>query len=43
VDEFFRNAPKIIEEAAKNPLGILALIILSLSFLAFMYFATPLN
>ena len=38
MDEFFRNAPKIIEEAAKSPLGIAALIVLAFTFLAFFYF-----
>jgi FtsH-binding integral membrane protein len=38
MDEFFRNAPKIIEESAKNPLALVALIILALSFLGLFYF-----
>jgi hypothetical protein len=38
MDEFFRNAPEIIEESAKNPLALVALSILALSFLGLFYF-----
>ncbi len=38
-DKFFEQAPKIIAEAAKSPLGIVALIILALSVLGFLFFA----
>jgi hypothetical protein len=38
VDEFFRIVPQIIEESAKNPLALIALIILALSFLGLFYF-----
>jgi hypothetical protein len=38
MDEFFRNVPRIIEESAKNPLALVALIILALSFLGLFYF-----
>ncbi len=37
--EFFKQAPQIIAEAAKKPLGIVALVILALSVLAFVFFA----
>jgi low affinity Fe/Cu permease len=38
MDEFFRSAPQIIEAAAKNPLGLTALVILSFSVLALLFF-----
>ncbi|MCH7539264.1 MAG: ATP-binding protein [Proteobacteria bacterium] len=38
MDKFFEQAPKIIAVAAKSPRGIVALIILALSALAFVYF-----
>ena len=34
IEKFFEQAPKIIAEAAKSPLGIVALVILALSGLA---------
>lgn len=36
--EFFENAPKIIAEAAKSPLGICALLILTIALLAWLFF-----
>ena len=36
--EFLENAPKIITESAKSPLGICALLILAISLLAWMFF-----
>ncbi len=39
MDKFFDQAPKIIAAAAKSPLGIVALVILALSVLAFVFFA----
>ncbi len=38
-DKFFEQAPKIIAEAAKKPLGIVALIILALSALGITFFS----
>ncbi len=38
-DKFFEQAPKIIAEAARKPLGIVALIILALSVLGLAFFA----
>ena len=38
-DKFFEQAPKIIAEAAKSALGIVALIILALSVLGLAFFA----
>jgi len=38
MDQFFKNLPAIIEQAAKSPLGIAALIILLLSGLAYVFF-----
>jgi len=38
VNKLVEQAPKIIEEAAKSPLGLLALMILALSVLAFFFF-----
>lgn len=38
MDAFFRYVPAIIEESAKNPLALVALIILALSFLGLFYF-----
>ncbi len=38
-EKFFEQAPKIIAEAAKRPLGIVALIILALSALGLAFFA----
>jgi TolA-binding protein len=38
MDKLFDQAPKIIEEAAKSPLGLLALMIIALSVLAFLFF-----
>jgi hypothetical protein len=37
-DEIVKQAPNIIEQAAKSPLGILALIILVLAVLAYFFF-----
>jgi hypothetical protein len=38
MDKLFEQAPKIIEEAAKSPLGLFALMILALSILALLFF-----
>lgn len=38
MSNFFDQAPRIIREAARNPLGLLALVVLALSFLAFTFF-----
>jgi hypothetical protein len=38
MDKLFEQAPKIIEEAAKSPLGLLALMIMALSILALFFF-----
>jgi hypothetical protein len=38
VEQFFKNLPAIIQEAAKSPLGIAALVILLLSGLAYVFF-----
>jgi hypothetical protein len=35
---FFDNAPAIIEAASRRPLGIVALIIMAFSFLAYLFF-----
>ncbi len=39
MDKLFDQAPKIIAAAAKSPLGIVALVILALSVLAYFFFA----
>ncbi len=36
-DKFFENLPKVIEAAAKNPLGIVALAIIAISFIISMF------
>ena len=38
MEKLFEQLPKIIEEAAKSPLGLLALMIIALSLLAFFFF-----
>jgi hypothetical protein len=38
MNQFFKNLPEIIGQAAKSPLGIAALIILLLSGLAYVFF-----
>lgn len=38
MEKFFENAPKIIGEAAKSPLGLFALMILVLAVLGFFFF-----
>ncbi len=38
MDKFFTHIPKIIETAAKSPLGLFALMVLSVSALGFMFF-----
>jgi hypothetical protein len=38
MDKLIENAPRIIEEAGKNPLALVALSILAISVLAFLYF-----
>lgn len=37
---FFEQGPKLIAESAKTPLGIISLIILALSFIGYMFFAS---
>ena len=39
LEKLFEQAPEIIKAAAKRPLGIVALIILTLSTLGFLFFA----